>query len=123
MVMPRAVCPPGAGPVSRLSSQSPGGGGPRLGTQRGVFIPRQPGAGRGTDVQPFPCHFPARILDFRRVPPVAGRMVNMTKEIRDVTRDKKLWRTFFISPGNLHPGGPSPGFPHAVSASLLTFPK
>uniref|UniRef100_A0A8C3M683 Uncharacterized protein n=1 Tax=Geospiza parvula TaxID=87175 RepID=A0A8C3M683_GEOPR len=29
-----------------------------------------------------------RILDFRRV------------EIRDVTRDKKLWRTFFISPAN-----------------------
>uniref|UniRef100_A0A8C3W3T6 FAM20C golgi associated secretory pathway kinase n=1 Tax=Catagonus wagneri TaxID=51154 RepID=A0A8C3W3T6_9CETA len=41
-----------------------------------------------------------RILDFRRVPPVAGRMVNMTKEIRDVTRDKKLWRTFFTSPAN-----------------------
>lgn len=41
-----------------------------------------------------------RILDFRRVPPVAGRMINMTKEIRDVTRDKKLWRTFFISPAN-----------------------
>nr|XP_031327055.1 extracellular serine/threonine protein kinase FAM20C [Camelus dromedarius]XP_031327056.1 extracellular serine/threonine protein kinase FAM20C [Camelus dromedarius] len=41
-----------------------------------------------------------RILGFRRVPPVAGRMVNMTKEIRDVTRDKKLWRTFFISPAN-----------------------
>ncbi|XP_076996487.1 extracellular serine/threonine protein kinase FAM20C [Tamandua tetradactyla] len=41
-----------------------------------------------------------RILDFRRVPPVAGRMVNMTKEIRDITRDKKLWRTFFISPAN-----------------------
>lgn len=40
-----------------------------------------------------------RILDFRRVPPVAGRLVNMTREIRDVTRDKKLWRTFFISPG------------------------
>ncbi|XP_061669318.1 extracellular serine/threonine protein kinase FAM20C-like, partial [Syngnathoides biaculeatus] len=40
------------------------------------------------------------ILDFRRVPPVAGRLVNMTKEIRDVTRDKKLWRTFFISPAN-----------------------
>eukprot|EP00061_Rhincodon_typus_P008802 g31740.t1 len=39
-----------------------------------------------------------RILDFRRVPPVAGRLVNMTKEIRDVTHDKKLWRTFFISP-------------------------
>ncbi|XP_063286450.1 extracellular serine/threonine protein kinase FAM20C [Pelobates fuscus] len=41
-----------------------------------------------------------RILDFRRVPPVAGRLVNMTKEIRDITRDKKLWRTFFISPAN-----------------------
>ncbi|XP_016401623.1 extracellular serine/threonine protein kinase FAM20C [Sinocyclocheilus rhinocerous] len=41
-----------------------------------------------------------RILDFRRVPPVTGRLVNMTKEIRDVTRDKKLWRTFFISPAN-----------------------
>lgn len=44
-----------------------------------------------------PC---CRILDFRRVPPVAGRLVNMTREIRDVTRDKKLWRTFFISPGS-----------------------
>jgi len=44
-----------------------------------------------------------RILDFRRVPPVTGRLVNMTKEIRDVTRDKKLWRTFFISPGTQHP--------------------
>ncbi|XP_061605638.1 extracellular serine/threonine protein kinase FAM20C-like isoform X3 [Phyllopteryx taeniolatus] len=42
-----------------------------------------------------------RVLDFRRVPPVAGRLVNMTREIRDVTRDKKLWRTFFISPGNM----------------------
>uniref|UniRef100_A0A1A8QX25 FAM20 C-terminal domain-containing protein n=1 Tax=Nothobranchius pienaari TaxID=704102 RepID=A0A1A8QX25_9TELE len=41
-----------------------------------------------------------KILDFRRVPPIAGRLVNMTKEIRDVTRDKKLWRTFFISPAN-----------------------
>ncbi|KAM9210862.1 extracellular serine/threonine protein kinase FAM20C isoform 2-T2 [Dugong dugon] len=41
-----------------------------------------------------------RILDFRRVPPVAGRLINMTKEIRDITRDKKLWRTFFISPAN-----------------------
>ncbi|KAJ7984697.1 hypothetical protein DPEC_G00357440 [Dallia pectoralis] len=41
-----------------------------------------------------------RILDFRRVPPVAGRLLNMTREIRDVTTDKKLWRTFFISPAN-----------------------
>lgn len=31
---------------------------------------------------------------------MAGRMINMTKEIRDVTRDKKLWRTFFVSPGS-----------------------
>lgn len=31
----------------------------------------------------------------------------MTREIRDVTRDKKLWRTFFISPGNLYSGRPS----------------
>ncbi|OCT64185.1 hypothetical protein XELAEV_18045286mg [Xenopus laevis] len=41
-----------------------------------------------------------RILGFRRVPPVAGRLVNMTKEIRDITRDKTLWRTFFVSPAN-----------------------
>ena len=47
----------------------------------------------------FSLSLSVRILDFRRVPPVAGRLVNMTKEIRDVTRDKKLWRTFFISPG------------------------
>ena len=39
----------------------------------------------------------------------------MTKEIRDVTRDKKLWRTFFISPGDPLPNElpprvtPSPG--------------
>ncbi|NXM49846.1 FA20C kinase, partial [Gymnorhina tibicen] len=45
-------------------------------------------------------HLDRQILDFRRVPPVAGRLVNMTREIRDVTRDKKLWRTFFISPAN-----------------------
>ncbi|XP_068192610.1 extracellular serine/threonine protein kinase FAM20C isoform X2 [Antennarius striatus] len=41
-----------------------------------------------------------RILDFRRVPPVAGRLINMTREIRDVTRDRTLWKTFFISPAN-----------------------
>uniref|UniRef100_A0A8C9JGE0 FAM20C golgi associated secretory pathway kinase n=1 Tax=Panthera tigris altaica TaxID=74533 RepID=A0A8C9JGE0_PANTA len=61
-----------------------------------------------------------RILDFRRVPPVAGRMVNMTKEIRDVTRDKKLWRTFFISPGNLHSGRPLSWLTkHRLSVSKL----
>ncbi|XP_029446056.1 extracellular serine/threonine protein kinase FAM20C-like isoform X2 [Rhinatrema bivittatum] len=41
-----------------------------------------------------------RILDFRRIPPVAGRLVNMTKEIRDITTDKKLAKTFYISPAN-----------------------
>ncbi|NWS68255.1 FA20C kinase, partial [Crotophaga sulcirostris] len=43
-----------------------------------------------------------RILDFRRIPPVSGRLVNLTKEIRDITTDKKLAKTFFISPaGNI----------------------
>ncbi|XP_047925810.2 extracellular serine/threonine protein kinase FAM20C-like [Anser cygnoides] len=43
-----------------------------------------------------------RILDFRRIPPVSGRLVNITKEIRDITTDKKLAKTFFISPaGNV----------------------
>ncbi|XP_042200936.1 extracellular serine/threonine protein kinase FAM20C isoform X2 [Callorhinchus milii] len=39
-----------------------------------------------------------RILDFRRIPPVAGRLVNMVKEIREITSDRKLEKTFFISP-------------------------
>ncbi|NWI61979.1 FA20C kinase, partial [Todus mexicanus] len=43
-----------------------------------------------------------RILDFRRIPPVSGRLVNITKEIRDITTDKKLAKTFFTSPaGNI----------------------
>ncbi|KAM6437976.1 extracellular serine/threonine protein kinase FAM20C-like [Liasis olivaceus] len=43
-----------------------------------------------------------RILDFRRIPPVSGRLVNISKEIRDITTDKKLLKTFFISPaGNI----------------------
>lgn len=50
---------------------------------------------------------------------MAGRMVNMTKEIRDVTRDKKLWRTFFISPGKL----PLARLPTHVTTSLLSFPR
>uniref|UniRef100_UPI00358F4C22 extracellular serine/threonine protein kinase FAM20C-like isoform X2 n=1 Tax=Myxine glutinosa TaxID=7769 RepID=UPI00358F4C22 len=41
-----------------------------------------------------------RILDFRRVPPAAGRIVNITSEIRDVTQEKKLLKTFYISPAN-----------------------
>ncbi|XP_078427157.1 pseudokinase FAM20A-like isoform X1 [Cetorhinus maximus] len=41
-----------------------------------------------------------RILDFRRVPPVAGRKFNLSKEIRDLTRNEDLKGTFFISPEN-----------------------
>lgn len=59
-----------------------------------------------------------RILDFRRIPPVSGRLVNITKEIRDITTDKKLAKTFFISPGELRPRGagpPRPCFGHVWS--------
>lgn len=40
-----------------------------------------------------------RILGFRRVPPVVGRLVDIIKEIKDITTDHKLARTFFNSPG------------------------
>ncbi|XP_017568676.1 extracellular serine/threonine protein kinase FAM20C [Pygocentrus nattereri] len=39
-----------------------------------------------------------RILGFRRVPPVVGRLIDIIKEIKDVTTDHKLARTFFNSP-------------------------
>ncbi|KAB5526116.1 hypothetical protein PHYPO_G00148050 [Pangasianodon hypophthalmus] len=39
-----------------------------------------------------------RILGFRRVPPVVGRLVDVIKEIKDITSDHKLARTFFNSP-------------------------
>ncbi|KAM9494649.1 extracellular serine/threonine protein kinase FAM20C [Clarias gariepinus] len=39
-----------------------------------------------------------RILGFRRVPPVVGRLVNVIKEIKDITTDHRLARTFFDSP-------------------------
>ncbi|XP_029951129.1 extracellular serine/threonine protein kinase FAM20C-like [Salarias fasciatus] len=43
-----------------------------------------------------------RILGFRRIPPVSGRLVDVVKEIKDVTTDRKLARTFFTSPvGNV----------------------
>ncbi|KAM8930072.1 extracellular serine/threonine protein kinase FAM20C-like [Pelodytes ibericus] len=41
-----------------------------------------------------------RILDFRRIPPVVGRLVNITKEVRDITTDRRLFKTFYISPAN-----------------------
>ncbi|XP_063816845.1 pseudokinase FAM20A [Pseudophryne corroboree] len=39
-----------------------------------------------------------RILDFRRVPPVAGRLVNVTREILEVTSNTELQSVFFVSP-------------------------
>ncbi|XP_034543519.1 extracellular serine/threonine protein kinase FAM20C [Notolabrus celidotus] len=39
-----------------------------------------------------------RILGYRRIPPVVGRLVDVVKEIKAVTTDRKLARTFFNSP-------------------------
>uniref|UniRef100_A0A8P4JX25 Family with sequence similarity 20 member C, like n=1 Tax=Dicentrarchus labrax TaxID=13489 RepID=A0A8P4JX25_DICLA len=39
-----------------------------------------------------------RILGYRRIPPVVGRLVDVVTEIKDVTTDRKLARTFFTSP-------------------------
>ncbi|RXM33827.1 Pseudokinase FAM20A [Acipenser ruthenus] len=41
-----------------------------------------------------------RILDFRRVPPVVGRFINVTKEILHTTRSEDLKSVFFTSPAN-----------------------
>ncbi|XP_026567033.1 pseudokinase FAM20A [Pseudonaja textilis] len=41
-----------------------------------------------------------RILDFRRVPPAAGRMINVTKEILEITKNEILQSVFFISPAS-----------------------
>ncbi|KAG8129261.1 hypothetical protein E2320_015954 [Naja naja] len=41
-----------------------------------------------------------RILDFRRVPPAAGRMINVTKEILEITKNEILRSVFFISPAS-----------------------
>ncbi|XP_060058627.1 pseudokinase FAM20A isoform X2 [Erinaceus europaeus] len=43
---------------------------------------------------------PMRILDFRRVPPTAGRLVNVTKEILEVTKNEILQSVFFVSPAS-----------------------
>ncbi|XP_069545654.1 extracellular serine/threonine protein kinase FAM20C-like [Brachyistius frenatus] len=43
-----------------------------------------------------------RILGYRRIPPVVGRLVDVVKEIKHVTTDRRLARTFFNSPvGNV----------------------
>ncbi|XP_034563063.1 pseudokinase FAM20A [Notolabrus celidotus] len=41
-----------------------------------------------------------RILDFRRVPPVSGRLVNVTGEVLQVTHNEDLRGVFFTSPAN-----------------------
>ncbi|XP_053160076.1 pseudokinase FAM20A isoform X1 [Hemicordylus capensis] len=41
-----------------------------------------------------------RILDFRRVPPVVGRMINITKEILEITKNEILQSVFFVSPAS-----------------------
>uniref|UniRef100_A0A3Q3B0X0 Extracellular serine/threonine protein kinase FAM20C-like n=1 Tax=Kryptolebias marmoratus TaxID=37003 RepID=A0A3Q3B0X0_KRYMA len=70
-----------------------------------------------------------RLLGFNRIPPVVGRLINVTTEIRDITTDHKLSRTFFTSPaGNVCFYGqceyycstenPVCGRPHALEVSL-----
>lgn len=46
-----------------------------------------------------PANPPCRILDFRRVPPTVGRLINVTKEILEVTKNEVLQSVFFVSPG------------------------
>uniref|UniRef100_A0A671W7K6 Family with sequence similarity 20 member C, like n=1 Tax=Sparus aurata TaxID=8175 RepID=A0A671W7K6_SPAAU len=43
-----------------------------------------------------------RILGYRRIPPAVGRLVDVVEEIKRVTTDRKVARTFFTSPvGNV----------------------
>ncbi|KAM8844911.1 extracellular serine/threonine protein kinase FAM20C-like isoform 2-T6 [Spinachia spinachia] len=70
-----------------------------------------------------------RLLGFNRIPPVVGRLINVTSEVREITSDKKLSRTFFTSPaGNVCFYGqceyycssehPVCGRPHELEVSL-----
>ncbi|XP_031176539.1 extracellular serine/threonine protein kinase FAM20C-like [Sander lucioperca] len=72
-----------------------------------------------------------RLLGFNRIPPVVGRLINVTSEIREITTDHRLSRTFFTSPvGNVCFYGqceyycstehPVCGQPHALEVSLAT---
>ncbi|XP_038136285.1 extracellular serine/threonine protein kinase FAM20C [Cyprinodon tularosa] len=72
-----------------------------------------------------------RVLGFNRIPPVVGRLINVTTEIRDITTDERLSRTFFTSPaGNVCFYGqceyycstenPVCGRPHVLEVSLAT---
>ncbi|XP_062295318.1 extracellular serine/threonine protein kinase FAM20C-like [Scomber scombrus] len=70
-----------------------------------------------------------RLLGFNRIPPVVGRLIDVTTEIREITTDHRLSRTFFTSPvGNVCFYGqceyycstenPVCGQPHALEVSL-----
>ncbi|KAI9526402.1 hypothetical protein NQZ68_039822 [Dissostichus eleginoides] len=70
-----------------------------------------------------------RLLGFNRIPPVVGRLINVTSEIREITADHRLSRTFFTSPaGNVCFYGqceyycstehPACGQPHSLEVSL-----
>ncbi|KAM4530054.1 extracellular serine/threonine protein kinase FAM20C-like [Odontesthes bonariensis] len=72
-----------------------------------------------------------RVLGFNRIPPVVGRLINVTTEIREITTDHKLSKTFFTSPaGNACFHGeceyycstenPVCGRPHALEVSLAS---
>ena len=39
-----------------------------------------------------------RLLGFNRVPPLIGRILNMTRDIREKANEQ-LAKTFFVSPG------------------------
>ncbi|XP_069604797.1 pseudokinase FAM20A [Ranitomeya imitator] len=41
-----------------------------------------------------------RILDFRRVPPVSGRLINITQNVLEVAGNSELESVFFISPAD-----------------------
>ena len=51
---------------------------------------------------PFASFSSTRILGFHRVPPLIGRLVHITREIRDPATDE-LAKTFFTSPGKQSP--------------------
>ncbi|KAM9780467.1 uncharacterized protein ACB057_016552 [Neosynchiropus ocellatus] len=40
-----------------------------------------------------------RVLGFNRIPPVVGRLINVTADVREITTDRRLAKTFFSSPG------------------------
>lgn len=69
-----------------------------------------PWSGMAVDVQRATTALPEqgfvsfRILDFRRVPPTVGRLVNVTKEILEVTKNEILQSVFFVSPGGVLAG-------------------